>query len=208
MGSRSPANPVVPVLRTSMPNSARRSRGSTRSRKCGRSWAMRCEKSSPVLGERPFRTHPSVRHPRTRGCGRHDHDAVRHGDHSRLAYQVLHGRARPAHLLARGFHIRCLQCRYRRHFVALTGQENMNFFTALAADLKGPLGTLKTEELAAIGPALAAVIPAVLANPTKAGLIEAAAPAVIKIAAAQPSLLVELLSDLTTAVGQIEAPKT
>lgn len=84
----------------------------------------------------------------------------------------------------------------------------MNFFTALAADLKGPLGTLKTEELATIGPALAAVIPAVLANPTKVGLIEAAAPAIIQIAAAQPSLLVELLSDLTTAVGQIEAPKT
>jgi hypothetical protein len=82
----------------------------------------------------------------------------------------------------------------------------MNFFQMLVADLRGPLGTLNAQELGVIGPALAAVIPAALANPTKAGLIAAAAPAVIKIAAAQPTLIVELITDLVTAVGQIQAP--
>jgi hypothetical protein len=82
----------------------------------------------------------------------------------------------------------------------------MNFFQALAADLKGPLGSLGQQELAAIAPALAAVIPAALANPTKAGLIAAAAPAVIKIAIAQPSLIEELITDFVTAVGQVQAP--
>lgn len=82
----------------------------------------------------------------------------------------------------------------------------MNFFSSLVAELKGPLGTIKSQELAVVGPALASVIPALLANPTKAGLIAAAAPAVAKIAIAQPEVLVELITDLVSAVGQIEAP--
>jgi hypothetical protein len=81
----------------------------------------------------------------------------------------------------------------------------MNFFQTLVSDLKGPMGTLNSQELGVVGPALAAVIPAALANPTKAGLIAAAAPAIVKIAAAQPQLLVELITDLVTAVGQIQA---
>jgi hypothetical protein len=81
----------------------------------------------------------------------------------------------------------------------------MNFFQMLVADLRGPLGTLNAQELGVIGPALAAVIPAALANPTKAGLIAAATPAIAKIAVAQPAMLVELITDLVTAVGQIQA---
>ncbi len=79
----------------------------------------------------------------------------------------------------------------------------MNFFSALVADLKGPLAKLKQEELAVVGPALAGVIPAALTNPTKVGLIAAAAPALAKIAVAQPALIEELITDLVTAVGQI-----
>jgi hypothetical protein len=81
----------------------------------------------------------------------------------------------------------------------------MNFFQTLVSDLKGPLGTLNSQEVGVIGPALAAVIPAALANPTKAGLIAAAAPAIVKIAAAQPSLLVELITDLNAAINQAPA---
>jgi hypothetical protein len=82
----------------------------------------------------------------------------------------------------------------------------MNFFQALATDLNGPLKSIGQQELAVIGPALASVIPAALANPTKAGLIAAAAPAIGQIAVAQPQLLQLLLTDLITAVAQIEAP--
>ena len=80
----------------------------------------------------------------------------------------------------------------------------MNFFQSLVAELKGPLGTIKQQELAVVGPALAGVVPALLANPTKAGLIAAAAPAVAQIAIAQPNVLVELITDLVTAVGQLQ----
>jgi hypothetical protein len=79
----------------------------------------------------------------------------------------------------------------------------MNFFTSLAQALNGPLGAIKNQELAVVGPALAAVIPAALANPTRAGLIAAAAPALIKIAAVQPQVIEELLLDLFAAVGQL-----
>lgn len=79
----------------------------------------------------------------------------------------------------------------------------MNFFQSLVAELKGPLGTIKQQELAVVGPALASVIPAVLGNPTKAGLIAAAAPAVVQILAAQPNVAVELITDLFAAVSQI-----
>lgn len=80
----------------------------------------------------------------------------------------------------------------------------MNFFQSLISELKGPLGTIKAQELSVIGAALAGVIPALLGNPTKAGLIAAAAPAVGQIIAAQPSIAVELITDLVTAVGQLE----
>jgi hypothetical protein len=81
----------------------------------------------------------------------------------------------------------------------------MNFFQSLVAELRGPLGTIKQQELAVVGPALAGVVPALLANPTKAGLIAAAAPAIAQIAIAQPNVLVELITDLVSAVGQIQA---
>lgn len=79
----------------------------------------------------------------------------------------------------------------------------MNFFTALAADLKGPLSTIKSQEAAVVGPALASIIPPALANPTKAGLIAAAAPALAQILTAQPSIAVELITDLVTAAQQL-----
>ena len=84
----------------------------------------------------------------------------------------------------------------------------MNFFSSLAADLKGPLGAIKTQELAVVGPALASVIPALLSNPTKAGLIAAAAPAIVQIAAVQPQVIAELLADLFAAAAQMEASST
>jgi hypothetical protein len=82
----------------------------------------------------------------------------------------------------------------------------MNFFASLAQALNGPLGAIKTQELNVVGPALASVIPALLAHPTKAGLIAAAAPAVIQIAAVQPQVIEELLADLFNAVGQLASP--
>jgi len=82
----------------------------------------------------------------------------------------------------------------------------MNFFSSLVTNLKTDLGTLGKAELADLGSALTGVIPAILSNPTKAGLIEAAAPAVIKIAAAQPQLMVAFLTDLFTASQQIATP--
>jgi hypothetical protein len=84
----------------------------------------------------------------------------------------------------------------------------MNFFSLLAKELKGPLGAIGQEELKVIGPALGSVVPALLSNPTKEGLIAAAAPAVVQIAAAQPNMIAELISDLVTAVGHVEAPAT
>jgi len=84
----------------------------------------------------------------------------------------------------------------------------MNFFTSLVTNLKTDLGTLGKAELADLGSALTGVIPAILSNPTKAGLIEAAAPAVIKIAAAQPQLMVAFLTDLFTASQQIAPTAT
>jgi hypothetical protein len=81
----------------------------------------------------------------------------------------------------------------------------MNFFQNLVTELKGPLGAFNHQELTVIGPALASILPAAVLNPTKAGLIAAATPAIAKIAVAQPSLLVELITDLVAAVGQIPA---
>jgi hypothetical protein len=82
----------------------------------------------------------------------------------------------------------------------------VNFFSMLAAELRGPLNTLKQEELNVIGPVLGNVVPALLSNPTKGGLIAAAAPAVVQIAAAQPGLIAELITDLVAAVAHIETP--
>ena len=82
---------------------------------------------------------------------------------------------------------------------------NINILTRFMTGLKTDLSALGKEELATLGDAVGPMVPALLANPTKAGLIEAAAPAVIKIAAAQPQLLVAFLTDLFTASQQIQA---
>lgn len=81
-----------------------------------------------------------------------------------------------------------------------------SFFTNLATALKGPLGQIGQQEMATIAPALGTAVVGALTNPTKAGLIAAAAPAVVKIAATQPQILVEVLTDLFAAVGQLENP--
>jgi hypothetical protein len=81
----------------------------------------------------------------------------------------------------------------------------MNFFQSLVGALKGPLGTVKTQELTTIGTALSGVLPALLLNPTKAGLIAAAAPAVAQIVIAQPNVAVEVITDLVAAIEQIQA---
>jgi hypothetical protein len=85
---------------------------------------------------------------------------------------------------------------------------SISFITSFVSGLKTDLSTLGKAELTDLGSALTGVIPAILSNPTKAGLIEAAAPAVIKIAAAQPQLLVAFLTDLFTASQQIQAAPT
>jgi hypothetical protein len=80
----------------------------------------------------------------------------------------------------------------------------MNFFQSLAADLNGHLASIGQQELNVVGTALGNVIPAALSNPTKAGLIAAAAPALVKIAAVQPMLIFELLTDLMAAIARME----
>jgi hypothetical protein len=79
----------------------------------------------------------------------------------------------------------------------------MNFFTSLAAQLKGPLGQLGPEEMQVVAPAFEGVVIGVLTNPTKAGLISAAGPALVKVAVAQPQLLEPLIADLLAAIEQI-----
>jgi hypothetical protein len=84
----------------------------------------------------------------------------------------------------------------------------MNFFQNLVTELKGPLGQIGQQELTTVGTALSGVLPALLSNPvtafTKAGLIAAGAPALIKIATAQPSLFLEALTDFNAALGQLQ----
>ena len=86
-----------------------------------------------------------------------------------------------------------------------TGAAKVNFFSSLVAELKGPLGAIKQEELTVLAPTLGQSITAVLSNPTKEGLIAAAAPAVVHVAAAQPQIVAELLTDLVTAIAQVSA---
>jgi hypothetical protein len=81
----------------------------------------------------------------------------------------------------------------------------MNIFQSLVGALKGPLGAVKTQELTTIGSALSGVLPALLANPTKAGLIAAGAPAAAQIIIAQPSIAVEVITDLVAAIEQLGA---
>ena len=84
----------------------------------------------------------------------------------------------------------------------------MNFFQNFWSSLKPGLQQIGTQELGVLAPALGNAVAGIVANPTHAGLVTAGLPAVAQIAVTQPSMITELIQDLTVAILQAADEKT